>query len=69
MAALARRRGDRRATLIAAEKLFALPRDEEESRDPWWVYYIAQDLNADDLVDDVRRPFVRAGESGAPRQP
>jgi hypothetical protein len=69
MAALAHRRGDRRATLIEAEKLFALPRDEEESRDPWWVYYIAQDLNADDLVDDVRRPFVSAGEPGAPRQP
>ncbi len=69
MAALASRRGDRRATLIEAEKLFALPRDEEESRDPWWVYYIAQDLNADDLVDDVRRPFVSAGEPGAPRQP
>ena len=68
MAALAHRRGDRRATLIAAEKLFALPRDEEESRDPWWVYYIAQDLNADDLVDDVRRPFVSVGEPGAPRQ-
>lgn len=69
LAALAHRRGDRRATLMAAEKFFALPRDDEKARDPWWIYYIAQDLNADALVDDVRRPFVSAGEPGAQRQP
>jgi hypothetical protein len=63
IAALARRRGDRRATLAATEKVFHLPQDDEEARDPWWIYYIAQDLNADDLIEALQRPFLTSGES------
>jgi hypothetical protein len=62
LAALARRRGGRRATIMAAEKVFELPQDDEEAWDPWWTYYISQELNADDLIDDLRRPFLSAGE-------
>ena len=62
LTALARRRGGRRATIMAAEKVFELPQDDEEAWDPWWTYYISQELNADDLIDDLRRPFLSAGE-------
>jgi tetratricopeptide (TPR) repeat protein len=56
---LARRRGDRPGALRAIDRLFALPADEDR-RDPWWTYQIAQARSADRLMDGVRR-VVREG--------
>jgi tetratricopeptide (TPR) repeat protein len=56
---LARRYGDRPAALQAIERLFALPGDDRgEHDDPWWVYYVAQARDAEDLLDAMRQPFL-----------
>jgi tetratricopeptide (TPR) repeat protein len=55
---LARRRGDRAAALRALQRLFELPPTQPERDDPWWAYYVAQARNVDDLLADLRRPFL-----------
>ena len=54
---LARRRGDRQGALRELRKMFALATSESE-RDPLWKYQFAQARNADQLLDDLRRPFL-----------
>jgi hypothetical protein len=55
---LARRRGDRAGALGALRQVFALPAIESDRIDPWWKYQVAQARNADQLLDDLRRPFL-----------
>jgi tetratricopeptide (TPR) repeat protein len=54
---LARRRGDRAAALRALQQVFDLP-SEPDRNDPWWTYYVAQARNIDQLLEDLRRPFL-----------
>jgi tetratricopeptide (TPR) repeat protein len=54
---LARRRGDRAAALRALQQVFDLP-TEADRDDPWWTYYVAQARNTDQLLEDLRRPFL-----------
>jgi tetratricopeptide (TPR) repeat protein len=54
---LARRRGDRAAALRALQHVFDLPA-EPDGDDPWWTYYVAQARNTDQLLEDLRRPFL-----------
>ncbi|HMD34844.1 MAG TPA: hypothetical protein VKH42_07745 [Vicinamibacterales bacterium] len=58
LAEMERRRGDRKGTLAALERVFALPPAEPERDDPWWRYYTSQARNADELVDALRRSFA-----------
>ena len=55
MSALARRRGDRPASIVNIERLFALPEDRD---DPWWRYRTVQGQHADELLAQLRRPFL-----------
>jgi len=57
---LARRQGDRPAALRALQRVFDLPSTEPDRIDPWWRYHVAQARNADDLLDDLRAPFLRS---------
>jgi tetratricopeptide (TPR) repeat protein len=57
LSALARRRGDRDAAFKAIQQVFDRPANDPESDDPWWSYFVAQARNADDLLNDLRRPF------------
>ena len=55
---LARRSGDRGGALRAIERLFTLPGEDRDAHDdPWWSYYVAQARDADQLLDEMRRPF------------
>jgi len=60
LSALARRRGDRDGALRELRRVFDLPREQSDRDDPWWTYYVAQARNADDLLEELRRPFVHA---------
>jgi len=57
---LARRRGDRRSALEAMEKVFALSPLEEDRVDPWWVYHVYHVRNADQLLEELWKPFRTA---------
>jgi tetratricopeptide (TPR) repeat protein len=52
---LARRRGDRSASIVQIQRLFELHDDRD---DPWWSYRTAQAKHADDLLTQLRRPFL-----------
>ncbi|MGE5815228.1 MAG: hypothetical protein ACM36C_12125 [Acidobacteriota bacterium] len=56
---LARRFGDRTAALDALQRLAALPAARDDRSDPWWVYLRQHAWNADRLLEDLRRPFLR----------
>ena len=58
LASLSRRRGDRAGARRASDRLFSLPRSTEETSDPWWDYNGFQGVNADQLLDELRRPFA-----------
>ena len=58
LASLSHRRGDRAGARRASERLFSLPRSTDETPDPWWVYNAFQGVNADQLLDELRRPFA-----------
>jgi tetratricopeptide (TPR) repeat protein len=57
LSALARRRGDRPTSIVNIERLFGLPADRD---DPWWGYRTAQEQHADELLAQLRRPFLEA---------
>lgn len=59
LATLARRFGDRQAALAALERLASLPSDPAQRIDPWWNYLRSFAWDADQLLDDLRRPFLR----------
>jgi tetratricopeptide (TPR) repeat protein len=58
LASLSHRRGDRAGARRASDRLFSLPRSTHETPDPWWVYDKFQGVNADQLLDELRRPFA-----------
>jgi hypothetical protein len=62
LSALARRRGDRAAALDALSKVFALQEIDPESDEPWWWYSVASARNADALLAELRKPFLRGTE-------
>lgn len=54
---LARRVGDRRAALVALERLASLPADPAQRVDPWWNYLRSHAWDADQLLDNLRSAF------------
>jgi tetratricopeptide (TPR) repeat protein len=58
MSALARRLGDRATALKEMQIVFDLQQAESPPDDPWWTYYKSQARNADDLLEELRRPFL-----------
>ena len=59
LSALARRTGDRAGALRATEEMLDLSKDPARN-DPWWSYFVVGARNAEDWLDDLRRPFKRA---------
>jgi tetratricopeptide (TPR) repeat protein len=55
---LARRTGDRAGALRATEEMFDLSKDPARN-DPWWSYFVVGARNAEDWLDELRRPFKR----------
>lgn len=55
---LARRRGDRTGALRSIQEVFDLPWSQFQRYDPWWDYDIAQARNVNDLLKELRRPFL-----------
>jgi tetratricopeptide (TPR) repeat protein len=55
LSGLSRRRGDRSASLVHIQRLFDLHDDGE---DPWWSYRTVQAQQADELLEELRRPFL-----------
>lgn len=62
LSALARRRGDRAAALRALQEVFELPSVDPEEGEPWWFYTVAQARNADALLVELRKPFLKSTE-------
>ena len=56
---LARRTGDRADALRATQEMFDLSKDPARN-DPWWSYFEVGARNAEDWLDELRRPFKRA---------
>jgi tetratricopeptide (TPR) repeat protein len=59
MSLLARTYGDRQAALQSAREVFALPPHEEDRDDPWWGYHTSHVRDADALLEQLRRPFLK----------
>ena len=59
--ALARRAGIE-AALEEIQRVFELRPADAERQDPWWTYHMAQARNADQLLDDLRRPFLETAQ-------
>ena len=59
LSALARRTGDRAGALRATQEMFDLSKDPARN-DPWWSYFEVGARNAEDWLDELRRPFKRA---------
>jgi tetratricopeptide (TPR) repeat protein len=66
LSALARRRGDRAGALREIRRVFDLPSSESRDDDPWWTYHVSQARNADELFEEMIRPFLSTSE-GRPR--
>jgi tetratricopeptide (TPR) repeat protein len=58
LSALARRRGDRVTALSEMKRVFELSSAESERDDPFWTYHTSQARNADDLMEQLQRPFL-----------
>lgn len=58
LSALAWRRGDRTNALDQIAKVFARSPDDDD--EPWWWYHVSCARNANDLLDAVRRPFLKS---------
>jgi tetratricopeptide (TPR) repeat protein len=56
---LARRTGDRAGAVRATQEMFDLSKDPARD-DPWWSYFLVGARNAEDWLDELRRPFKRA---------
>ena len=59
LSALATRLGDRAGALAAITAVFILPRGPGDE-DPWWTYHKAQGRNDEELLTQLRRPFLEA---------
>jgi Flp pilus assembly protein TadD len=62
LSALYARRSDRGAARTAIGPVFDLPVHAEDRDDPWWHYRTVQGRNADDLLDRLWAPFLRAAQ-------
>jgi hypothetical protein len=62
LSALARRRGDRIAAQRALQEVFELPSVDHAEDEPWWSYTVAQARNADALLTELRKPFLKGTE-------
>jgi len=60
--ALARRLGDRATALKEMQIVFESQHADALPDDPWWTYYKSQARNADDLLDELWRPFLSEAE-------
>ena len=56
--------GDRAAARAVIERMLALPPEDVDRADPWWVYEIAQARRADELLANLRQRFVQTRRSG-----
>jgi predicted Zn-dependent protease len=56
---LARRRGDRPASIVQVQRLFDL---HDDRNDPWWSYRTVQGEHAGDLLGQLRRPFLEGSQ-------
>jgi len=54
------RSGDRSVALRAISRLWTLPPDGNARADPWWRYYTTHVVEAETLLAELRRPFLRA---------
>lgn len=59
LSALAAGRGDRSGAVAAMNVVFEIP-DAADRYDPWWQYLMAQGRNADELLEQLRKPFREA---------
>ncbi len=59
---LARRRGERAAALRSVQQVFDLPWSQFQRYDPWWDYDTAQARQVNDLLKELRRPFLGSGQ-------
>ncbi len=62
LSALARRLGDRATAFKEMQIVFGLQQADSPPDDPWWTYYKSQARNADDLLDEMWRPFLSEAE-------
>ena len=62
LSALARRLGDRATALKELQIVFELQQADSPPDDPWWTYYKSQARNADDLLEELWRPFLSEAE-------
>jgi tetratricopeptide (TPR) repeat protein len=62
LSALARRLGDRATAFKELQIVFALQQADSPPDDPWWTYYKSQARNADDLLEELWRPFLAEAE-------
>jgi tetratricopeptide (TPR) repeat protein len=53
------RSGDRSGALESMSSLWTLPSDENARADPWWQYYATHVVEAETLLAELRRPFLR----------
>jgi tetratricopeptide (TPR) repeat protein len=53
------RAGDRSGALGSMSSLWTLPADESARVDPWWQYYATHVVEAETLLAELRRPFLR----------
>lgn len=60
LSALATRLGDRAGALAAIRPVFDLTGVADDLDDPWWTYYRAQGRNAEELLTQLRQPFLEA---------
>jgi tetratricopeptide (TPR) repeat protein len=62
LSALARRLGDRATALKEMQIVFELQQADSPPDDPWWTYYKSQARKADDLLEELWRPFLSEAE-------
>ena len=54
---LARSSGNNRAALQAVDHVFALQVRDSVPEDPWWEYTLSPIIDADELVENMRKTF------------
>ena len=67
LSALARRRGDRAGALRDIRRVFELRSNGAEAagdEDPWWTYHVHQARNAEELFEELIKPFQSDSEAG-----
>jgi tetratricopeptide (TPR) repeat protein len=57
LSALSTSRGDRGRAFAEMQRAFDVNGVESEHDDPWWAYHTAQARNADELLEQLWRPF------------